>query len=72
MIPHAVNNPLKNVPVAVPPDVNKLTATFLASVPFSIDTVTLTLPASSSTEYVTGSNPIVITADRRKLLQYTV
>ena len=42
---------VRQLPVAVPPGTDdKVTSTFLARVPFRRDTVTLTLPASSSTE----------------------
>ena len=62
---------LLNLPVAVPPDsVDKVTTTFLPRVPFRIDAVTITLPVSSSTEYVARSNPIVTTADENSVIQY--
>ena len=52
--------------IAESSEVNTLTDTFLASVPFSTLTIALTLPASSPTEYAVMLKPIVTPIEETK------
>ena len=70
IINESITNSHPPAELAVASEVNTVTKTFLARVPFSILTVVSTLPAPSFTEYVVWLNPIVTPKQRVKENKY--